>query len=151
MTLLAGALAIVATACGGGNNASIPPAQTVDKSTAISEGDSVCTALAADQKQLVDTFKQQHPNLKPDDARDFLINTLSPRIERAVGDFHRIGEPSKDRTDWDTIVRGLDKDLSTYKADLDTDPIKQLDVKPFKDLVTNFDTYGFRDCGRALA
>jgi hypothetical protein len=151
ITLLAcaSALGVLGAACGS-NDARIPPARAVEKSDAINAGDSVCKALAADHKQLVDEFKNQHPSANPDEARDFLVNTLSPRIEQAVGDFHRIGEPTKDKNDWDEIVANLDGDLVDFKSKIGTDPVAQVGAQPFAGEASSFDTYGFKECGKAI-
>jgi hypothetical protein len=150
MPLLACAVAVVAAACSS-SSASIPPPHSVEKSAAIDTGDSVCKALAADQQKLVDAFKAKFPQATAEDARDFLVNGLTPRIERAVGDFHRIGEPTKDKTDWDKIVSNLDKDLTDFKTKISTDPIGLLTAKPFAAEAPSFDAYGFKDCGKTVA
>jgi hypothetical protein len=150
MTLLACAVAVLAAACSS-SSASIPPPHSVEKSTAIDTGDSVCKALTADQQKLVNDFKAKVPEATAEDARDFLVNGLSPRIERTVGDFHRIGEPTKDKQDWDKLVASLDKDLTDFKAKISTDPIGLLSAKPFAAEAPKFDAYGFKECGKQVA
>jgi hypothetical protein len=150
MTLLACTVAVFAAACSS-SNASIPPPHSVDKTAAIAAGDGVCKSLNADHQKLVNDFKSKHPQATTDDARDFLVNVLSPRIERAVGDFHRIGEPTKDKQDWDKLVSNLDEDLTNFKAKISTDPLGLLAAKPFAVDAPKFDAYGFKDCGKELA
>jgi hypothetical protein len=148
--LLACGLVLAAGACGG----STAPVARPQISDATAAGDGICTSLFADQKALVDQFHAQHPTPSKDDATDFLVNTLIPRVERAVGDFHRIGEPTKDRQSWDLIVQGLDSDLSTFKIeaggknkdDTAIDPVKVIDLKPFADLSDQMTLYGFKEC-----
>ena len=111
----------------------------------------MCKALAADQQKLVDDFKAKVPQAKAEDARDFLVHTLSPRIERAVGDFHRIGEPTKDKQEWDKLVRSLDDDLTAFKSQISIDPIGLLTAKPFAAHSPKFDAFGFIECGKHLA
>ena len=149
MLFLACTLGLVGVACSGGSNASVPPAHNVEKSTAIDEGDSVCTTLNSDEQKLIANFKKQHPQATADDARDFLVDTLSPRIDHAVGDFHRIGEPTKDKVEWDKLVGSLDKDLSAFKAKISTDPIGLLTAKPFSAEGPDFTAYGFKSCQAA--
>jgi hypothetical protein len=151
LTLLACAVAAVAAACGSAS-ASIPPPQFVEKSAAIAAGDGVCTALAADQQKLIDDFKAAAPQAQPDEIRDFLVNTLTPRIERAVGDFHRIGEPTKDKPAWNALVSRLDTDVLYFKAMIrENDPTLLLTIKPFARDAARFDAYGFKECGKVLA
>jgi hypothetical protein len=147
---LACAVAVVGGACSS-SSASIPPPHSVEKSAAINAGDGLCKSLAADQKQLIADFKSQHPTATADEARDFLVNTLSPRIERMVGDFHRIGEPTKDKADWDQIVIALDQDLSDFKSKISADPIGLLADKPFAGEAKAFTDYGFKECQTQLA
>jgi hypothetical protein len=144
-------LATVAVGACSNSDASIPPAQAVEKSAAIDSGDSVCQALAADQATLLAQFKSAHPNPSDSDTRDYLVNTWSPRLERAVGDFHRIGEPTKDKNGWDLIVADLDNDLADFKSSISTDPAKLLDAKPFNDEAKAFNDYGFKDCAKSLS
>src|SRR3954469_544533 len=151
LILLACAVAAVAAACSNAS-ASVPPPQFVEKSTAIAAGDGVCTALAADQQQLIETFKAAAPQAQPDEIRDFIVNTLIPRIERGVGDFHRIGEPTKDKPAWNALVAHLDTDVLYFKAMIrESDPMALLAVKPFERDAAKFDDYGFKECGKALA
>jgi len=147
---MACALVALAVSCSD-NKASIPPPRALDKSAAIDTGDAVCKQYAADRKQLIDTFKASHSSPSADEARDFLVNTLVPRTERMVGDFHRIGEPTKDRTGWDRIVRALDDDLTDFKAGIGDDPVAQIDERPFAKDTKLFDDYGFKECGKQLA
>jgi hypothetical protein len=149
LTLLACAVAVLGAACSS-SSASIPPPHSVEKTAAVDTGDSVCKALAADQQKLVNDFKTKFPEATAEDARDFLVNGLTPRIERAVGDFHRIGEPTKDKQDWDKLVANLDTDLSDFKAKISTDPIGLLSAKPFAVEVPKFDAYGFKECSKQL-
>jgi hypothetical protein len=151
LALLACIVAVVAAACSNGNVASIPPPRSVEKSTAISLGDNVCQALAADSQSLVAGFKGQAPQAKAEDVQRFLLDTLTPRIERAVGDFHRIGEPTKDRQDWDKLVTELDNELIWFKAQIGTDPIGLLTPKPFPSDTPRFAAYGFKVCGQTSA
>ena len=151
ITLVVGAvaMAMAAAACSS-NTASIPPAQTVEKSAAIEAGDGVCLQLANDQEALVNDFRASHPNATDEQTRDFLINNLSPRYERAVGDFHRIGEPTKDKAGWDHVVTNLDDDLVTFKSQISDTPAKLVDSKPFAAESKAFTDYGFKECGKAL-
>jgi hypothetical protein len=151
LILLASMAAVVAAGCSNANTASIPPPHAVEKSTAIALGDNVCQALAADHQTLVDSFKTQVPQAKAEDARQFLVDTLTPRIERAVGDFHRIGEPTKDRQDWDKLVSDLDTHLTEFKSQISADPIGLLTAKPFAPDAAKFTAYGFKVCGQTFA
>jgi hypothetical protein len=148
LTLLACAVSVLAAACSSSNSnsATIPPPHSVEKSAAISLGDSVCQALAADQQKFVDDFKISVPQPKAEEARDFVASTLTPRIEQAVGDFHRIGEPTKDKQDWDKLVSGLDQSLADFKAKIATDPIGLLTVKPFAAQASRFFNLGLPQC-----
>ena len=142
-------LALVVAGCGGGNSGPGAPA-LVEKSTAIATGDAICKQLGIDMGQLVTAFRQAHPNLTDADARDFLVNTLLPRVDRAVGDIHRIGEPTKDRVPYDEAVIALDKDLSTLKIAVGADPQKVITNKivVFDKSAKLFTDYGFKECGK---
>src|SRR5215471_5706558 len=89
LPLLACTLAVLAAACSSSNAASIPPPRYVEKSAAIAAGDGVCTALAADRLKLLDDFRTKVPQPTIEDAQAFLVNTVTPRMDQAVGDFHR--------------------------------------------------------------
>jgi hypothetical protein len=151
MIVLAGALGLVGVACSSGSSASVPPVHNVEKSTAINEGDSVCKSLNADEQKMIADFKKKHPQATAEETRDFLVDTLAPRIDHAIGDFHRIGEPTKDKVDWDKLVSNLDKDLTDFKSKISTDPIGLLTAKPFAAEVPGFTAYGFQVCQTQLA
>jgi hypothetical protein len=129
------------TAACSSNTATVAPPRSVEKSAAVD----------AAQKQLVDEFKHQHPQATADDARAFLIDTLSPRLEQFVGDFHAIGEPTKDKTQWDALVNGLDQDLTDYKAQINTNSMDLLTAKPFAQEAKDFTAYGFKQCQTQLS
>jgi hypothetical protein len=139
------------TAACSSNTATVAPPRSVEKSAAVDAGDNECTSVAAAQKQLVDEFKHQHPQATADDARAFLIDTLSPRLEQFVGDFHAIGEPTKDKTQWDALVNGLDQDLTDYKAQINTNSMDLLTAKPFAQEAKDFTAYGFKQCQTQLS
>jgi hypothetical protein len=151
MLLLVCAIGLVSAACSSGGSASVPPAHNVEKSTAINEGDSVCKSLNADEAKLIAEFKKKYPQATADVTRDFIVDTLAPRIDHAVGDFHRIGEPTKDKVEWDKLVSNLDKDLSDFKSKISADPIGLLTAKPFAAEVPGFTAYGFQACQSQLA
>jgi hypothetical protein len=150
LTLLACSVAVLAAACGSSNStsASIPAPQAVEKSTAIAAGDSVCQAMLADQQRIIGDFKAAHPQATLDDVRDFLVNTLVPRMEQGIGDFHRVGQPTKDRPAWNAIVTHLDTDLLYFKAMIRDDPIALLTINPFDREAARFTDYGFKVCGQ---
>ena len=75
------------------------------------------------------------PNPEKAEALDFYVTALLPRLERGIGDMHRIGEPTKDREEFDAAVRALDQGLTNYKSEIQTDPVKALTAK-----TTAFDT-----------
>ena len=83
----------VAAACS--EDKKLEPARAVEKSAAIAQGDAICQGLNADVATLVDQFKASHPTPSIADAREFFVTTLLPRIDRGVGDLHRIGEPRR--------------------------------------------------------
>ena len=101
--LLVGSLSLYTPRRASNASASVPPPQFVEKSTAIVAGDGVCTALAAATSSSIHTFKATAPQATRRVLRDFIVNTLIPRIERGVGDFHRIGEPTKDKPAWNAL------------------------------------------------
>jgi hypothetical protein len=135
-------LVLGTVACGGTTATTAQP--QISDATAV--GDAICTGMLADQKALVAQFKSQHPNPSKDDATDFLVNTLIPRLERAVGDFHRVGEPTKDRQKWDDIVKNLDEDVAALKTAAGKDPVQAVDSKPFADVSDAFTNFGFKEC-----
>ncbi len=148
LPLLACTVAVLAAACSSSNAASIPPTSYVEKSAAIAAGDGVCTALVADLKRLTTDFKSTHPQATLDEVRDFLVNTLTPRMDQGIGDFHRIGQPTKDRPAWNSIVTHLDTDLLYFKAMIRDDPIALLTINPFEREAARFQAYGFKECGK---
>jgi len=151
LPLLACTVALLAAACGGSNAASIPPPRFVEKSAAIAAGDNVCAALTADQMRLINDFNVSHPQATADEVGDFALNTLIPRIEQGIGDFHRIGEPTKDRLAWDAILTRLDLDIMWYKAMKPADLVATLTSNPFHAEWGKFGAYGFKVCGKPLA
>jgi hypothetical protein len=149
LPLLACTVALLAAAaCSSSNAASLPPPRYVEKSAAIAAGDGVCTALVADLKRLSADFKNTHPQATTDEAREFVVSTLTPRLEQGLGDFHRIGEPTKDSPAWNTIVSRLDTDLQYYKAMIPGDPAFLLTTNPFDREAAKFAAYGFKECGQ---
>ena len=144
------ALSLVAAACGSDNTVSVPPPQAVEKSTAIATGDAICAQLRADVQQLVDGFKASKPSPSAADARDFLTNSLFPRVDRGVGDIHRVGEPTKDKAPYDAAIKALDNDLSALKSAAGTDPVKVATNKIalFDTSSNDFADYGFKECGK---
>jgi hypothetical protein len=142
-------LLFVAGACSsGGGSAKAAPA--VEKSFAISQGDAICKALAADASTLVGQFKTTHATPSAADARDFLVTTLLPRIDGGVGGLHRVGEPTKDRVGFDDAILALDKDLSALKLAVNADPIKVINnpIPIFATSAKLFTDYGFKECGK---
>jgi hypothetical protein len=151
--LAALAVVMITAACGGGGSGKAQPAPLVEKSSAIAAGDAVCKSLSADIGQLVSTFKSSHASPSEADARDFLVNTLLPRIDRADGDIHRIGEPTKDRSQWDDAVSALDRDVSALKAAVGKDAVKVVTspIVVFDKSAHLFTDYGFKECGKTTS
>ena len=141
---------LVAVGCSDSNEISVQPIPAVERSAAISTGDAICKQLREDVQQMVDAFKASKANATDDEARDFLTNTLFPRIDRGVGDMHRIGEPTKDRAGFDDSVRALDDDLTALKQAAGSDPVKLLGSKIplFVSSADDFTDYGFTECGK---
>ena len=142
--------ALLLTAACGSDNGGAQPNPLVEKSSAIANGDAICKSLAADLPALVSQFKTQHPNATDAEARDFLINTLLPRVDAADGAMHRIGEPTKDRPAFDEAVSALDKDVSDLKDAVSSDPQKVLasPIVVFNNSGRLFVAYGFKECGK---
>ena len=147
--LAAGAVLVLAAACSS-SSSHAQPVPLVEKSSAIAAGDAVCKQLAADLPQMVSAFRAAHPAPSDADTRDFLINTLLPRVDVADGDIHRIGEPSKDRPAWDAAVIALDNDVSALKASVGTDPQKVVatPIVVYDTSARLFANYGFKECGK---
>jgi hypothetical protein len=147
MVVMCVALALTAACSSGGGKAQ--PAPLVEKSSAIAAGDAICKQLNADARQLFDTFHSSHPNPTEAEALDFWVNTFLPRYDRGIGDIHRIGEPTKDRTAWDTAVKAMDEGLSQMKAEISSDPVKVLSgTAAFDHANALFTAYGFKECGK---
>jgi hypothetical protein len=144
------AVAFLAAACSSGSSGP-GPAIVVEKSSAIAQGDAICKQMVRDVTDIVAAFTSSHPTMKDAEARDFLVNTLLPRIDRGVGDLHRIGEPTKDRVGFDDALRSLDKDLSALKQAVGIDPVKVVSAKVaiFNKSAKLFTDYGFKECGKA--
>jgi hypothetical protein len=146
--LAALSLLLIAAACS--DDKKLQPAPAIEKSFAISQGDAICQSLVADAKALVEQFKAAHPAPSNGDARDFLVTTLLSRVDRGVGDLHRMGEPTKDRVGFDDAILALDKDLSALKTAVSADPIKVLNnpIPIFATSAKQFTDYGFKECGK---
>jgi hypothetical protein len=144
------AVAFLAAACSSGSSGP-GPAVLVEKSFAIAQGDAICKQMVIDVKDTVAAFRSAHPALKDAEARDFLVNTLLPRIDTGIGDLHRIGEPTKDRVGFDDALRSVDKDLSALKQAVGSDPVKVVtaDFVIFSKSAKLFTDYGFKECGKA--
>ena len=144
---MCGVLALAACSSSGGK---AQPAPLVEKSSAIAAGDAICKQLVADIPQLVAAFKSAHPSPSDADARDFLVNTLLPRIDVAAGAIHRIGEPTKDRPAFDDVVNAFDRDVSALKSAVGTDPVKVATspIVLFDRSAKLFTDYGFKECGK---
>ena len=149
VSVLALGLLVVVAACSS-DSGKAQPAPLVEKSTAIATGDAICKQLAADVPQMVSAFKAAHPTPTDADARDFLVNTLMPRIDSADGAIHRIGEPTKDRTAFDDAVIAFDNDISAIKANVGKDPVAVVStpIVLFNTSVKPFTDYGFKECGK---
>ena len=148
-TLAVCGVLLLAAACSSGGGGA--PVVFLEKSTAVANGDAVCKQLNADTVALVAAFKSAHPSPSDADARDFLVNTLLPRLDRGVGDLHRVGEPTKDKVGWDEAVIALDKDLSKLKEAVGADPVKVATspIVLFATSAKQFVEYGFKECGKA--
>ena len=142
------ALALAAACSSSSNKAQ--PAPLVEKSSAIAAGDAICKQLAADIPQLVSTYRSGHPAPTDADARDFLVNTLLPRIDAAEGAIHRVGEPTKDRPAFDAAVIALDKDVSALRESVSQDPVRVVSapIVVFDKSAKLFTDYGFKECGK---
>jgi len=142
-------LSLVAAACGGSGK--VQPAPLVERSFVVSQGDAICKVVVADIATLVGQFKSAHPAPSVADARDFLVTSLLPRIDRGVGDLHRMGEPTKDRVGFDDAILALDKDLTALKQAVAADPIKVVNnaIPLFVTSAKLFVDYGFKECGKA--
>ena len=119
-----GVLLFVA-ACSDSGLTSGGPAPLVEKSAAIQRDDAVCKQLAVDQKKATDSFKSSHPTPKETEALDFFTNTLLPIYDRALGNIKRVGEPTKDKVDYDAAIKAFDNANAKLKA------------------------YGFQECGKS--
>ena len=142
-------LMLLAAACGDDDN-TLQGAPLIEKSAAIEQGDAICASLVADVKTLVEQFKAEHQAPSNADARDFLVTTLLARIDRGIGDLHRLGEPTNDRVGFDEAILAVDEDLSALKTAVSADPIKVLN-NPIPLFVTSakpFTDYGFKECGK---
>jgi len=140
---------LVAAGCSD-DGGTVAPTPQVDQESLIANGDAICKQLAADVDQLVADFRSGHPQPSADDAREFLVNTLLVRIEHAVGDIHRLGQPTKDRGSYDSAVSALDDDLSALKDDVGADPLKVISspIRLYDSSASALTAYGFKECGK---
>jgi hypothetical protein len=137
----------LAAACSSGGGAT--PLRFVEKSTAIAEADAICKQGDAEVKQLTADFNAAHAAPTVEEAHDFWVNILLPRLDRQVGDIHRIGEPTKDKVGWDEAVIALDNGLSALKTEISADPVKVLKGSTaFSNANKLFVAYGFKECGK---
>ena len=138
----------LSAACSSGGGAA--PVQFIEKSAAVANGDAICKQLATDVQQLVSAFKSAHPSPSASDAREFFVNTLLPRLDRGVGDLHRVGEPTKDKVGFDDAILDLDKDLSALKTSIGADPVTVIGgkINVFANSAHLFTDYGFKECGK---
>ena len=143
-----GVLFLAAACSSGGGKAQ--PAPLVEKSFAISQGDAICKALVADlsdaRRPVQDGACHAERGRRPRLPR----HHAAPRIDRGVGDLHRIGEPTKDRVGFDDAILALDKDLTALKLAVAADPIKVVNnpIPLFDTSAKLFTDYGFKECGK---
>ena len=145
-----GVLLFVA-ACSDSGLTSSGPAPLVEKSAAIQRDDAICKQLATNQKTTIDRFKASHPSPKDAEALDFFTNTLLPIYDGALGSIKRVGEPTKDRVDYDAAIKSLDEGLTKFKEEIADDPIKVLNSgsKAFDNANAKLKAYGFTECGKS--
>jgi hypothetical protein len=122
-----------------------------EKTAVISAGDAVCKQVDAAEKQALDTFKSSHPNPSEAETLDFFTTVVLPIEDSGVGSMHRIGEPTKDRTEFDAAIKELDQGLSDFKAEIGDDPLTVLKSgsKAFDKANGLLKAYGFTECGKS--
>jgi hypothetical protein len=132
-----------------GDDGTAAPVVFVEKSAAVTAADAICKQGDAEVKKLVTDFRASHTTPTREEALDFWVNSFLPRLDREVGDIHRIGEPTKDKVGWDEAVIALDKGLSQLKTEISADPVKVLaGSTAFDNANKLFVAYGFKECGK---
>jgi hypothetical protein len=131
------------------DSGSAGPTPLAEKSAIISAGDSLCQQHNDAVKQVTDQFKSTHSSPSEADALDF-YNTIELGIEdRTVGAIKRLGEPTKDKTEYDAAIKALDEALTAFKSEVSDDAVKVLTngSKAFDDAKAQFKAYGYKVCG----
>ncbi len=91
----------------------------------IAAANAVCRQDLVTTKATLDAYKARFGTTTPSeaDARDFLINTVSPADDATVAGFHAIPNPEKDTQQWKDALDAIDKANSDFKYQIDQDPV----------------------------
>jgi hypothetical protein len=151
--ILAMAGAVVLSACGGGGGGAGAKTTTTTRpltprTTLTTKGNSACRALAANKQQLVSQFLAKHQVTDTAATRDFLINSLAPAYDQAVGALHRLYLPTEDPTEWAHIMDGIDSDLAAWRQTIDSNPASAVNGDPFADIAPRMAAFGLTDCAK---
>jgi hypothetical protein len=143
---------VVLTACGGGGGAAVATTTTArpftQRALLVKLGNQVCADLVATRKQLVDGYLAQHQVTDEAATRDFLINSLAPAYDSAIGGLHRLYLPTEDPTEWGKIVDSLDGDLAAWRQTIESDPAGAVNGDPFADTAARMVAFGLPDCAK---
>jgi hypothetical protein len=132
-----------------------PTKGTAKRDDVIADANAVCRQDLVTTKATLDAYKARFGATTPSeaDARDFLINTVSPADDATVAGFHAIPNPEKDAQQWNDALDAIDKANHDFKYQIDQDPVAlvvavgKTDPNKTGDATgTLFVNFGAKDC-----
>jgi hypothetical protein len=99
-----------------------------NKPDVVAAANAVCKADDANQKASLAAYETRFGADTPsqDEAHDFLVTDLLPKLDATVADMHRIPLPLNDRAKWDKALSALDDELKAAKDASAADPVHVL-------------------------
>jgi len=127
---------------------------TAKRDDVIAAANATCQQNLIFTKAHVDAYKARFSSgtAAADQARDFLVNTVSPDMDNIAARFHSYPNPEKDTQKWRDALEQLDKQLHDFKYQIDQDPVALAKTigtaDPNKGTAAGqlFVTFGAKDC-----
>jgi hypothetical protein len=117
--------------------------------------DAICARSNVEAQGWRDQYQAEFAGRTPtaDEAMSFLVRVVLPQADKQVGDLHNLGEPTLDRTSWDSIMRQVDDGLSSLKASANADPLATVTqivaVRTAQSEIERaFDAFGAKECAK---
>src|SRR5262249_42160943 len=120
----------------------------------IAAANAVCQQNTTLTKAHNEAYKARFGTSAPssDQARDFLINTVSPDVDSIAAQLHSFPNPEKDTQQWRDSLIQLDQQIHDFKYAIDQDPVglakKYGTADPTKGTAAGqlLVTFGAKDC-----